>query len=274
MGLFERLDPLVRGGSGFGGVVAYVEALDEQVAQRGVKGLPGRGQRGVAVWNSAGSAMGEVSVRNSLFELRRVTGRGIYACEGVDAFHQQLVYDDRESEHIVVLCAVYGVETVSLQLGGGIFGLTDRASVYLSVASVEHLERVGIYEGYRARFGGERVGLVDVSDDVALSMAYLNYPCEVSGGCDLVLVSEVRGRATALNGRVILDDRPAGHAPHKETERRAGHGWIEKKLLGPGDGYVALFAGRNARRIVNHQPELGLNIRGGGMIYLGGMVGM
>ena len=205
--------------------------------------------------------MREVSVCDSVFDLRGVVRTGIYAGEGVNALHEQLVNDDREAKQIVVLRAVYGVETVSLQLGGSVFGLADRASVYLSAASVEHLEGVGVYEGYRARFGGERVGLVDVSDDVALSMAYLNYPCEVSGGCDLVLVSEVRCRASALDGRVILDDRPSRYAPHQETERRARHGWIEKKLFGPGDGYIALFAGRNAGRIVNHQPELGLYIR-------------
>ena len=144
--------------------------------------------------------MREVSVCDSVFELRGVVGTGIYAGEGVNTLHEQLVNDDREAEHIVVLRAVYGVETVSLQLGGGVFGLADRAPVYLSAASVEHLEGVGVYEGYRTRFGGERIGLVDVSYDVALSMTYLHYPREVSGGCDLVLVGEMGSGAAALNG--------------------------------------------------------------------------
>ena len=226
----------------------------------------------MVIWDSAGSAMGEVSVCNSVFELRGVAGWGIYTGEGMNALHQQLVYDDREAEHIVVLCAVYGVETVSLQLGGSVFGLADRAPVNLSAGAVQYLERVGVYEGDRPCFGDEHVGLVDVSDDIALSMAYLDGPGDVSGGRDLVLVGEEGSNGAAAAGRVILNDRLPGYPPHQETDRRAWHGGVKQKLFGPGDSYAVFFAGRNAGRIINHQPELGLYIRGGGMIYLGGMV--
>jgi hypothetical protein len=108
----------------------------------------------------------------------------------VNALHKQLVHNDRKGEHIVILRAVYGVETVSLQLGGSVFGLADRAPVNLSTGAVEHLERIGIYEGDRPRFRDEHIGLVDVSDDIALSVAYLHGPGDVSGGCDQMLIGE------------------------------------------------------------------------------------
>ena len=175
----------------------------------------------MVVWNDAGSAMGEVSVCNPVFELRGVARKGIYTGEGVNALHHQLVYDHREAEHIVVLCAVYGVETATLQLGGSVFGLAHRTPVNLTTGTVQHLERVGVYEGDRPRFGYEHVGLVHVSDDVALSMAYLYGPGDISGGRNLVLVGEGGGGTAALAGRVVLNDRPAGYPPHQETDRRA-----------------------------------------------------
>ncbi len=226
------------------------------------------------VWNGASSAMGEVSVRNSVFELRGIAGQVIYAGEGMNAFHQQLIYEDREAENIVVLGAVYGVETASLQLGGGVFGLADRASVNLSAGAVEYLERIGIYERYRPRFGDEHVGLVDVSDDVALPMAYLYGPGDVSGGREQMLVGEGGSDGAAAAGRVVLNDRLPGYPPHQESDRRAWPGGIEQKLFGPGDSYAAFFVRRNAGRIVNHQSELVLDTRGRRVIYLGGMVGI